>query len=328
MQKDFKALFQRWQSNEATDEEVSELEEMLKSEVYQKQLMSLPSDASVLNKYDEEITEERKRVLLQDVINQIQRKERAHRSRARIRIASAIAAGVLLIALGGLWLVDSSIISPGESLSTIQLIDKRFARLPDGTTVTLNEGSTISYNTEEFDKENRVVVLSGEGFFDVTHSPDRPFIVKTSQVNTTVLGTAFNISAYADKPIVITVVRGKVKVGSDTRYFETLLPNQELIIEPKNLSFERKDVQADEKTAWMANYLILNNVTMKEAADMISKRYKTKVVLQDSSLAHCRISIFFVKNESLSRVLETVSLAKGGNYKIEDNIATITGQCE
>ncbi|MBT1711322.1 FecR domain-containing protein [Fulvivirgaceae bacterium PWU5] len=328
MQKDFRTLFQKWQSNEATDEETRELDELLKLEVHQKQLMNLLSDASVPNTYDEEITDERKRGQLKEVLHQIQRKDRSYKFRSLIRLASAMAATVILVVIGGLWFLNSRVVSPHEVLSSVERIDKRFAKLPDGTTVTLNEGSMISYNTEEFGKANREVILSGEAFFDVTHDPGHPFVVKTQQVNTTVLGTAFNISAYADKPIVITVVRGKVNVGSDATVFETLLPNQELVIDPQSLLHERKNVQADEKVEWMANYLILENVTMKEAAQMISKRYNTQVVLGDSSLAECRISIFFVKNESLSRVLETVSLAKGGDYKIQNNIATINGQCE
>lgn len=328
MQKDFNALFQKWRSQEASDEEINELREMLKSVTYQNKLKNVLSDASVSGSYDHEIIDKRKATLLEEVMDEIERKDSSHIKAHRLRIASAAAAGVILVVLASRWIMDSSAVDSKEELASIQVVDKHFVKLPDGTAVTLNEGSTITYNTDKFGKGTREVSLSGEAFFDVTHAPDHPFIVNTQQVSTTVLGTAFNISAYANAPIVVTVVRGKVKVGSSDKVFETLLPDQELLIEPKTLLYERKNVQSANKVQWMASYLILDNVTMKEAAQMISKRYNTHVVLEDSSLAQCRISIFFVKNESLSRVLETVSMAKGGDYTIENDKVTINGKCE
>src|SRR5688500_12203591 len=107
MQKDFRTLFQKWQSNEATDEETRELDELLKLEVHQQQLMNLLSDASVPNTYDSEITDERRRVQLKEVLHQIQRKEHSHKFRSRIRLASAMAATVLLVVIGGLWFLNS-----------------------------------------------------------------------------------------------------------------------------------------------------------------------------------------------------------------------------
>jgi ferric-dicitrate binding protein FerR (iron transport regulator) len=328
MQKDFNALFQKWRSQEASDGEINELREMLKSVTYQNKLKNALSDASVSGSYDHEIIDKRKSTLLEEVMDEIERKKSSHIKAHRLRIASAAAAAIILVVLAGRWIIDSWAVDPKEELASVQVVDKHFIKLPDGTAVTLNEGSTITYNTDEFGKGTREVSLSGEAFFDVTHAPDRPFIVNTQHVSTTVLGTAFNVNAYANKPIVVTVVRGKVKVGSADKVFETLLPDQELVIEPRTLVCERANVHSAEKIEWMTSYLILDNVTMKEAAQMISKRYNTHVVLEDSSLAQCRISIFFVKNESLSRVLETVSLAKGGDYAIKNNIATINGKCE
>jgi transmembrane sensor len=330
MQKDFRTLLLRWQSNEATEEEISELNELLKSDVYQKQMTMLLSDPSVSQAYDDEITDDRKRILLAKVSKQMQRAghPRIRPLIYRPRIVSAAAAIVVLVALTYFWRSNSQNAASPLELSSVQVIDKRFVKLPDGTSVTLNKGSTITYNSETFGKANREVSLTGEAYFDVTHMPDKPFIVKTAQVSTTVLGTAFNVSAYSNKPVVVTVVRGKVKVGSDTKVLETLLPDQELIIEPSTLAYKKANVQSEEKVEWMANYLVLDNVTMREAAQMISKRYGTQILLGDSSLSACRISIFFVKNESLVRVLETVSLAKGGDYTIQKNIATIHGHCE
>lgn len=86
--------------------------------------------------------------------------------------------------------------------------------LPDGTRVTLNAGSSISY-PQEFEEDVRKVSLSGEAFFDVKRNEKQPFVIKTGDVVTKVLGTSFNISAYPEnKAVQVAVVSGKVKVNA------------------------------------------------------------------------------------------------------------------
>lgn len=86
--------------------------------------------------------------------------------------------------------------------------------LPDGTRVTLNAGSSISY-PEEFEENIRKVSLTGEAFFDVTRNEKAPFVIITGEVVTKVLGTSFNIRAYPEnKAVQVAVVEGKVKVNA------------------------------------------------------------------------------------------------------------------
>jgi hypothetical protein len=67
---------------------------------------------------------------------------------------------------------------------------------------------------------------------------------------------------------------------------------------------------------------------MKEAARILSARYNVAVTLGDSSLNDCTISAFFVKNENLERMLQTISMVKGGHYTLSGKTATINGTCE
>ena len=67
--------------------------------------------------------------------------------------------------------------------------------LSDGTKVTLNSGSRLAFPSE-FQDDKREVYLCGEGYFEVTKNPGKPFFVKTDNIDIKVLGTVFNISAY------------------------------------------------------------------------------------------------------------------------------------
>ena len=85
-----------------------------------------------------------------------------------------------------------------------------FIRLPDGTVAYLNAGSKLMYPTV-FGGKTREVALLGEGYFEVAHNPEQPFVVKVNDLSVVALGTVFNISAYpSDKIVETMLVQGKV----------------------------------------------------------------------------------------------------------------------
>lgn len=92
--------------------------------------------------------------------------------------------------------------------------------LPDGSKVTLAKGSRISYN-RLMNGKKRKVCLTGEAFFDVTKSPERPFYIHTENMIIKVLGTSFRVTASAGKESVA-VKTGKVSVYLKGRTWNNL----------------------------------------------------------------------------------------------------------
>ena len=104
--------------------------------------------------------------------------------------------------------------------------------LPDGSTVWLNAGSKLDY-TKIGSTGNREVQLTGEAFFDIVKNPERPFIIHTSKIDVKVLGTKFNVKAYPDdKTVETSLVQGSVEVFVKNRPGEKYLlkPNQKLVL--------------------------------------------------------------------------------------------------
>lgn len=64
--------------------------------------------------------------------------------------------------------------------------------LPDGSHVSLNAGSKLTY-PEHFSGKHREISLSGQAFFKVHHDPQHPFIVKTKTMDVKALGTSFEV---------------------------------------------------------------------------------------------------------------------------------------
>lgn len=137
--------------------------------------------------------------------------------RIRLGFRQFAAAAAILFVLGSAYLYRdqvSLIFNPVHQLETYsKSAERKQLVLEDGTKVWLSPNSKLTY-PDRFNSYQRIVRLDGEAFFEVTHDADHPFIIQTEQVNTTVLGTSFNVSAYKDqKDINVTLVTGKVAVA-------------------------------------------------------------------------------------------------------------------
>ena len=194
----------------------------------------------------------------------------------------------------------------------------RFLQLPDGSTVLLNGDSRLNYD-KDFGVSNREVTLSGEAYFDVRH--DRlPFIVHTGKVRTTVLGTAFNIRAYKDQhDIKVTVTRGRVKVETDRAVLGTLAPNEQIAFNTTTDVFHLNRVNADSATLWKKHFLILENISLSDAAILIGDKYHIHILFANDAIRHCRITASFSDNESLEQVLTVVCGVTGSSYTQQPN---------
>lgn len=196
---------------------------------------------------------------------------------------------------------------------------KQFVHLPDGSTVLLNEGSKLTYSTS-FGKRGREVALTGEGYFDVRHDPSRPFTVVTGNVTTTALGTAFNVRAYpGQQEIRVTVSRGKVRVGNDQGQFDIITPDQQISVNTATNDFTKLNVKAEAAGEWKSEYLILDDVSLEEAARTIENKYKVKIILANDDLKKCRITATFLDGENLDQVLTVVSGVVQATYLIQSD---------
>lgn len=201
---------------------------------------------------------------------------------------------------------------------TEQPVTKKFIRLPDGSTVLLNEGSKVEY-PETFEG-TREVTLTGEAYFDIKPDAARPFIVHSGKISTTVLGTAFNIKAWPEqKQVTVTVTRGKVKVSDDKKTLGLITPNQQIVVNTETHLYKQAQVNADKVIAWKQQYLVLDNISIEEAAILIGDKYHVNIILASQALKDCKISATFLDNETLEQVLTVVSGVINATYSVQPN---------
>ncbi|MEM8508773.1 MAG: FecR domain-containing protein [Bacteroidota bacterium] len=198
--------------------------------------------------------------------------------------------------------------------------------LTDGTRVILNSGSTLRF-PERFDGDSRVVELIGEAFFDVVKNKDKPFLIQTAALTTTVLGTSFNINAYPDQAeTAVTLASGKVKIASaDSTVF--IHPNQQAIFNNLNKTFTTSQVQIRPYTDWRNGIIHINDATLAETADILERWYGVDFVFENEKLQNFHITATY-DNQTLATVLESIKhVKKGLGYEyLENNRILITGR--
>jgi len=194
--------------------------------------------------------------------------------------------------------------------------------LADGTTVFLNSGSKLRF-PQTFENQNqRTVELDGEGYFSVTKNEKLPFVVHTSRLNIKVLGTKFNVDAYADNQAVnIALVEGKVMLqDGSTQSGNDLLdltPNQVATFNTTNNSLSKSDVKDLNKyTAWITGRIVFFGDPIHTVIKKLEKWYNVEIVLADKKLENYVFTGTFI-DESLEQVLNILSLTSPMTYVIQ-----------
>ena len=148
--------------------------------------------------------------------------------------------------------------------------------LPDGTKVWLNALSSLKYPFA-FTGKYRIVELTGEGYFEVAKNKNKPFKLKTSKQEISVLGTHFNVSAYADDAeIKTTLVEGGVSVKNFNPQTTSLLkPGQQAVFH--GTGFKVSNVDVEEYIAWKNGFFMFNNEGIKEAMQKLARWYDVDI---------------------------------------------------
>lgn len=195
--------------------------------------------------------------------------------------------------------------------------ERKNVALPDGSVVFLNAGSAISY-PEKFDRGVRKVILKGEGFFEVVHEEDRPFLVESKNITTRVLGTSFNVKSYeGDASVKVSVATGKVMVAengenSTARQKMTLLPNEQASYE--NSALQKNEVNISRLIAWKDNMLVFHNTPLSEAIVTLERWYGVNIDFQDKTIDTSKVSGEFKSGEKLEEVLKTFQYVLDMDY--------------
>ena len=220
----------------------------------------------------------------------------------------------LLIASGFLFFRQSNL--PQEQQFAMQEITtpmgvRSHVILPDGSDVTLNAESTIKFKIP-FDHKTREVSLKGEAFFDVQKNPKIPFVVKSGDVNVTVLGTRFNCKAYEDESnISVVLAEGKVSLntnGGQTGEVLILKPGDRAVFDKTTRLTVLTNGIIDKFIGWHDGKLVFDETPMPEVAIQLGRWFGVEIEVDDPQIKNYKLTTTF-ENESLQEILELIKLS-------------------
>jgi len=205
--------------------------------------------------------------------------------------------------------------------------ERKCVLLPDNTRMYLNAGSKLLL-AKGFGTDNRSVFLEGEAMFDVTHDASLPFVVHVKDYDIKVLGTVFNVRAYADEQSEATLVKGKIELTVKRNGQKIILtPHQKFVISepaseasslPKisldSMSYDKRNAVVE--TAWTQNTFEINNETFTQFAGRMERWYKVKIIFADSVVKAYPFTAIYDR-ESIDEVLRSLQLSYHFNYSIK-----------
>ncbi|MGO4289033.1 FecR family protein [Chitinophaga sp. RAB17] len=341
-------LLARKLAGEASPEELTELDELLLQFPGLHYAYTIVEDITILKENNGfSATEEQQ--LLQEGLSNISRLMETPASgkikrmfpwKAVLGVAACVA---VLVTAYSVWQL------PGKHNFRNEVVTRNGSKtavvLPDGTSVVLNACSHLRYDVNRFLNGDREVTLVGEAYFDVKHDPQHPFIIQTEHANIRVLGTVFNVKAYAeDATVEATLLSGKVEVSftegaaAGAHKVVVLQPEQKLIIDKKNMTAlpvkavnannsnytitpvklsQEGDSAASQTTAWMNDRFEFDKITFEQLSHDLERWYNVTVRFKNDRYKHEVFSGAFRK-QRIDGILQALQLTSGFHYEVNN----------
>ena len=177
--------------------------------------------------------------------------------------------------------------------------------LSDGTVVYMNADSKLRFPVK-FDRNLRMVELEGEAYFKVQRNAKVPFIVKTSQISVQVLGTEFNVSAYAEDLVIqTTLVSGAVKVFSEDEKESVILrPGEQAEFSRITHEIQLETVDVSYVTAWKDGRLRFQEKPLFEIMKNVARWYDVEIIYEDEEVKYYPFGCNFNRMATIESLLQ------------------------
>lgn len=297
-----------WLTGESTDKPVPEMQEDLDLKELQKSWELAGTAYSFHNSDPDKVWSELKEKIEADALKEIIQPETKIIQHRRFNLLKYAAIFVALIALASVTFLlvrnqdksENQLLASGPALKTIQTIAKPLTyttiKLPDGSTVKLNAGTSLKY-PEKFTGNIRKVILSGEAFFDVIHDSKHPFVVEINNVEIEDLGTSFNISAYPGREqVVVNVVTGSVRLfDKDQKEAKIIAAGSSGKFLTKKGEITVSNALTPNFLSWLTKEISFRHTPLSTVFEELENIYHIKLEFSDPSLANISYTANFEK---------------------------------
>jgi transmembrane sensor len=235
---------------------------------------------------------------------------------------------------------------------TTQPTKKSIINLSDGTVVTLNSATNLTF-PDHFGDSIREIYLDGEAYFDVAKDALHPFIIHANKMNIRVLGTSFNVKSYHNEALSeATLIGGSIEVTLNDRPSDRIIlkPKEKLIVQNDgtmkkrvnmgvnvatpdsagkstrysltNLTYFPNTVKTVVETSWVENKLVFSDKDFAQLSGQLERWYGVHIEFGNEQVKDYRFTGFFEK-ESLPQALDALKMIEHFKYRIADSTVFI-----
>lgn len=195
-------------------------------------------------------------------------------------------------------------------------------RLPDSSIVQLNSGSSIKISSS-YGISNRNVMLKGEGYFEVAHNKQTPFIVEVKDAKINVLGTNFNLSGYdQDNHVKATLISGSIAVNTISDK-TVIKPGQQAIVNNQSIIHVNNNVNLVQILAWREGVFRFQDESIEFIMSELSKWYNINDV-QISNNIKDKFTGSIKRTKQLKDVLNALEEVSDLQFAIEEGRVMVT----
>lgn len=232
-----------------------------------------------------------------------------------------IAASLLILVAVGLGILWTSNNSGWEEVVAVN--GTRSTELPDGTLISLNQGSMMRYRIPA--NGERQVQLFGGALFDVKRAEEQPFVIEAGPVQVEVLGTSFYVDARESEPAVQVIVEsGQVKVSGGGRDAE-LEENEQIAFNKATGSLFPLEREDNNYRSLISNELIFTNTPIEEAVFALNRHFGANISIVITDTSDCEIDATY-ENQPLDAILLILESTLGIEVLRQNNQITLSGE--
>jgi len=205
--------------------------------------------------------------------------------------------------------------------------ERKMLLLSDGTKVYLNAESTIAY-PKEFNSDEREVYITGEVYFEVAHDKTKLFRVHINNLKINVLGTKFNVKAYAgDSEIETVLTLGKIEMevtpnNNSKPIKRILLPKQKGVFNTINETIETSVANINNATAWTNGKLVFDNENLEDIIIKMERWYNVEIELDNKLLKQHKLTMTLT-NETVNEVMVLITKATKSKFTVVNKVYKI-----
>lgn len=189
--------------------------------------------------------------------------------------------------------------------------------LEDGTVVQVNAASELLFPTH-FKQHVRQVELRGEAYFRVKHNPERPFNVLLGTLNVQVTGTTFNIKAYEEGNVSITLVEGSVNVREGQKVLAALSPGEQFTYHKTTRDYSTAQADISVITGWTEDKFVFRNEPIGTIMAELSRWYNVDINVSED-IQDIRYSGILSRKQPLVEILNILHLTNELDFKIHQD---------